>query len=289
MTEQLGHRHVLDNGEVALLNAFGDDKLIADTARVSYRKGTKQTSTDAQLIRYLMRHGHTSPFEHASVRLYLKAPLFVIQQLLRQRTFKFNQASARYSEMCEDVYLPLKEHITGQDAKNKQARTDSQVEQSERALDLFSNSSYESISDYQMLLSLGVARELARNVIPHGTYSEIIVTADIHNLMKFLKSRLHVHAQYEIRVYAEAILEMVAPLFPDTFSAWEDCVRDSTTISGTAINAIKYMNTLIFRDGYIYRDAIEETANRIDWVSKSEKEEWKQWATSLFPEEQTNG
>src|SRR5581483_12189722 len=91
----LAHRWILDKGEIALLGFFGDDKLIADTARVSYRKGTQQTSTDKQLIRYLMRNKHTSPFEHACVRFYVKAPLFVIQQLLRHRTFKFNQASAR--------------------------------------------------------------------------------------------------------------------------------------------------------------------------------------------------
>lgn len=278
--EHINHAWILDKGEVALLAVFGDDKLIADTARVSYRKGTKQVSSNKQLIRYLMRNKHTSPFEHASVRFYVKAPLFVIQQLLRHRTFKFNQASARYSEMLNEAYLPLPEHITTQDPKNRQARTDSKIGEAIETSIQMKDGQDLAFKDYSDFLSKGVARELARINVPHGTYSELIVTADIHNLLHFLALRAHPHAQYEMRVFAEAMKDMVKGLFSETFEAWEDCVVNSFTLTGKMQEVLTDTIQSYKNGNSSWPETVEETAGRYSWVSKSEKDQFTSWCVN---------
>jgi thymidylate synthase (FAD) len=286
--ENLAHKWILDKGECALLGYFGDDKMIADTARVSYRKGTKQTSTDKQLIRYLVRNKHTSPLEHATLRFYIKAPLFVVQQLLRHRTFKFNQASARYSEMLNEAYVPLPEHVTSQDAKNKQARTDTKVEHNLDIVEHMNANSSEAFKEYNYYLGSGVARELARINVPHGTYSELIVTCDLHNLLHFLALRLHPHAQYEIRVYAEAMYEFIKGLFPAAIEAWEDCILNSFTLTGTmqevlsaAINwygsACEKYNGETDEPLGLWPGAVQKAAEGASWASKSEKDQFITW------------
>lgn len=280
--EHLSHKWVLDKGEVALLGFFGNDKMIADTARVSYRKGTKQTSSDKQLIRYLIRNKHTSPLEHCCVRLYLKAPLFVIQQLLRHRTFKFNQASARYSEMLNEAYLPLPEHVTTQDAKNKQARTEDQVVNANDLVRRMEKEHGDVFDSYNHYLEDGVARELARINLPHGTYSEIIVTADLHNLLHFLALRLHPHAQYEIRVYAEAILEFIKGLFPDAVEAWEDCILNSFTLTGQMQDCLNSVFHYYAICEYTVADAIRAAADAVSWGSKTERTQFEVWATKVM-------
>lgn len=277
--EHIAHSWILDKGEVALLGFFGDDKLIADTARVSYRKGTKQQSDEKQLIRYLLRNKHTSPFEHACLRFYIKAPLFVIQQLLRHRTFKFNQCSARYSEMLDEAYEPLPEHITTQDAKNKQVRTDQRVKEAHNDASLIEVHNKKTFELYHDLLQDGVAREIARTVVPHGAYSEIIITCDLHNFMHFLALRLNPHAQYEIRIYAEAMKDMAKGLFPATFEAWEDCVLNSFTLTGRMQEALAMAIDIactVTDWSTAYRDAAE----RIHWVSKSEKDQFINWCST---------
>jgi thymidylate synthase (FAD) len=282
--EHVAHKWLLDKGEVALLGFFGDDKMIADTARVSYRKGTKQTSTDKQLIRYLVRNRHTSPIEHATLRFYVKAPLFVIQQLLRHRTFKFNQASARYSEMLNEAYVPLPEHVTTQDAKNKQARTDTKLANAQSIVSQIEDGQEWAFKDYGSFLNQGVARELARINVPHGTYSELIMTCDLHNLLHFLALRLNPHAQYEIRVFAEAILDMIKGLFPAVVEAWEDCVLNSFTITSQMADALAYtVSHLITGPTYDTHDeaihaAIARAAAMTEWPSNSEKDQFLAWA-----------
>jgi len=278
--ESIGHRWVLDKGECSLLGVFGDDKMIADTARVSYRKGTKQTSTDKQLIRYLVRNKHTSPLEHATLRFYIKAPLFVIQQLLRHRTFKFNQSSARYSEMLNEAYVPLPEHITTQDAKNKQARTEDKISEAQYVASHMAGESDNSFENYQHYLKEGVARELARINVPHGTYSELIVTCDLHNLLHFLALRLNPHAQYEIRVYAEAMLDMIKGFFPATIEAWEDCSLKSFTATGTMQEALSLAISHV-QSGIDWSEAVSVAADSTGWVSKSEKDQFIGWALTL--------
>lgn len=280
--EHIAHRWVLDKGEVALISVFGDDQLIADTARVSYRKGTKQVSSDKQLIRYLLRNKHTSPFEHACARFYIKAPLFVVQQLLRHRTFKFNQSSARYSEMLNEAYVPAPEHVTTQDAKNRQARTDEKVKHAHHVSEQMRDGQEWAFKDYSSFLDQGVARELARINLPHGTYSELIVTADIHNLMHFLALRLHPHAQYEIRVFAEAMKDMVKGVFPHTFEAWEDCVLNSFILTGKMQEVLgdlisSYKSSSLDNT---WLSCLQETCSRYEWVSKSEKDQFMSWCSS---------
>jgi thymidylate synthase (FAD) len=288
----LNREYCLDKGEVALLAVFGDDALIADTARVSYRKGTKQTSSDAQLIRYLIRNEHTSPLEHASVRLYIKAPLFVIQQMLRHRTFKVNQSSARYSQMLDEAYLPLPEDVTTQDAKNKQARTSTTVTNAQDIVKRMEREQSNAFNSYNSYLQEGVAREVARINVPHGTYSELIVTADLHNFLHFLRLRLHPHAQYEIRVYAEAMMRMVEPLFPAVFSAWKDCRLNSFTLTGHMQEVLSLFldNWGIDRENYgftsertgvsyapSFETVLKETCNRATWASQTERAQFEQW------------
>lgn len=288
--DNIAHTWVLNKGECALMAVFGDDKMIADTARVSYRKGTKQVSTDAGLIRYLMRNKHTGPFEHCLARFYIKAPLFVIQQLLRHRTFKFNQASARYSEMLNEAYLPQAEHVTTQDAKNKQARTETVVANNQDIVRHMEREQSNAFNSYNCYLEAGVAREIARIDVPHGTYSEIIVTADIHNLMHFLNLRLHPHAQYEIRVFAEAMHDMVAPLFPATFAAFKDCVLDSFTLTGQMKAALAmFMDDLVGMQDqspegppYSAEEHIADVAKAIGWHSKSEKDQFTTWLAGIL-------
>ncbi len=275
--ESLAHKWVLDKGEIALLGYFGSDEMIADTARVSYRKGTKQVSSDKQLIRYLVRNKHTSPLEHATLRFYVKAPLFVIQQLLRHRTFKFNQASARYSEMLNEAYVPLPEHVTTQDAKNKQARTDTKISTAANVVRDIEEGQQNAFNDYNSYLKDGVARELARINIPHGTYSELIMTCDLHNLLHFLALRLNPHAQYEIRVYAEAMLEFIRGLFPAVIEAWEDCSLNAFILTGQMQEALSaaigYMSS-----GIGWDESVRVAAEQHGWVSKSEKAQFEQWA-----------
>lgn len=289
----LAHRWVLDKGEVALLAVFGDDKMIADTARVSYRKGTKQTSTDRQLIRYLMRNRHTGPFEHVGVRLYLKAPLFVLQQLLRHRTFRFNQVSGRYSEMLSEAYVPLPEHVTTQDNKNKQARTSTQVDTPGEIVGRIETSHEEAFGDYRWFLENGVARELARVNLPHGTYSEIIVTADLHNLLHFLSLRLNPHAQYEIRVAAEAIHDFIKGVFPAAVEAWEDCELNSFKLTGQMQEAmLVFIKNLTDYEGAYsaaeadcnWQCALNDALKSVLWISTSEKDQFVHWCvTKLKP------
>jgi len=276
--EHLAHAWCLDKGECALLGYFGDDKLIADTARVSYRKGTKQTSTDKQLIRYLIRNKHTSPLEHATVRFYVCAPLFVIQQLLRHRTFKFNQASARYSEMLNESYVPLPEHITTQDAKSKQARTDTKVPCAQQIASIMTSESEQAFKMYNSYLKDGVAREIARINVPHGAYSELIMTCDLHNLLHFLALRLHPHAQYEIRVYAEAMYDFIKGLFPAVVEAWEDCTLKAFTVSGQMQECLAMAISKYTCMPWL--QAVTEAAEQSSWTSKSEKAEFEVWALS---------
>lgn len=283
--EHINHAWVLDKGEVGLLGVFGDDKMVADTARVSYRKGTKQTSTDKQLIRYLVRNKHTSPLEHATLRFYIKAPLFVIQQLLRHRTFKFNQSSARYSEMLNEAYLPLPEHITTQDAKNKQARTEDTISKAHEMSAIMESEHEDAFANYKGYLTEGVAREIARINLPHGTYSELIVTCDLHNLMHFLALRLNPHAQYEIRVYADAMLDMIKGFFPACIEAWEDCSLNSFTLTQTMKQALAIFTVAYAEQGLTpqgYEAAIDIAITTTHWVSKSEADQFKSFLRELY-------
>lgn len=219
---------VLDHGFVRLVEHMGGDLSVVRAARVSYdaawRAGDNEGS-DRRLINYLMRNRHTTPFESVEFMFEVKAPIFVFRQWHRHRTWSFNELSARYRELPEEFYVPKPEHIGTQSRSNKQMREFGalQDDQAVYAAEDIEKSCKESFSEYRILLERGVPRELARSVLPVATYSHMFAKIDLHNLFHFLSLRLHEHAQYEIRVYAEAIVELIRPVVPVALAAWESC------------------------------------------------------------------
>lgn len=214
---------VLDHGLIRLIDSMGSDLSIVRNARVSYdaewRAGEDQGS-DHRLINYLYANGHNTPFESVTVTIEVKAPIFVFRQWHRHRTQSYNELSARYKELPEEFYIPEIEQITTQSTDNKQMRTDEINPHAEQIREYMNYSNQMSFNYYHELLELGCPRELARSVLPVGTYSHMFATANLHNWFKFLGERLHPHAQYEIRVYAEALLEILEGITPVAVAAF---------------------------------------------------------------------
>ena len=216
---------VLDHGHVRLVESMGSDLSIVRNARVSYDaewRAGDDDGKDAKLLHYLLKNKHTSPFESCVFTFDVKAPIFVFRQWHRHRTWSFNEISARYSELPEEFYVPELAQITTQSASNKQMRTDEQHRDAEGVADIIRSSSKASFGHYHTLILNGCPRELARSVLPVGTYSHMFGTVDLHNLFHFLKLRLHSHAQYEIRVYAEAMLKLIEPIVPISTAAFRE-------------------------------------------------------------------
>lgn len=222
-------RKVLDHGHVRLVESMGSDLSIVRNARVSYdaewRSGEDE-GKDAKLLNYLLKNKHTSPFESCVFTFDVKAPIFVFRQWHRHRTWSFNEISARYAELPEEYYVPEPEQITTQSASNKQMRTDKQHSEAASYASMINACNKNAFSNYKMMIDNGVPRELARSVLPVGTYSHMFATVDLHNLFHFLKLRLHSHAQYEIRVYAEAMLELIEPIVPISTAAFKEHILD---------------------------------------------------------------
>lgn len=216
---------VLDHGLVRLVDHMGNDLSIVRAARVSYdadwRTGD-DAGKDEKLIAYLMKNHHTSPFEAVTFTFEVKAPLFVFRQWHRHRTWSYNEVSARYSELPEEFYVPELSDITTQSTSNKQMRTDAQHPQAVLMQSYMRKSMMDAFALYKELLAQGCPRELARSVLPTSTYSRMFATVDLHNLFHFLRLRLHEHAQKEIRVYAEAMLELVEPIVPYAVAAFKE-------------------------------------------------------------------
>jgi len=218
-------KQVLDHGLVRLVDHMGDDLSIVRAARVSYdadwRTG-EDDGKDGKLIAYLMKNHHTSPFEAVTFTFEVKAPLFVFRQWHRHRTWSYNEVSARYSELPEEFYVPELHDITEQSTSNKQMRTNAQHPQAMLMQSYMRKSMLDAFALYKELLAQGCPRELARGVLPTSTYSRMFATVDLHNLFHFLRLRLHEHAQKEIRVYAEAMLELVEPIVPYAVAAFKE-------------------------------------------------------------------
>lgn len=208
---------VLNRGHVRLVGHMGSDLDIVRNARVSYdadwRTG-EDDGKDAKLIDYLVKNHHTSPLESVTFTFDVKAPIFVFRQWHRHRTWSFNEVSARYSELPEEFYVPKLAHITTQSTDNKQMRTSKEHPHSMSIANSIQATCEYAFLAYRSMLDAGCPRELARGVLPVNTYSHMFATVDLHNLAHFLKLRLHEHAQYEIRVYAEAMLELIEPIVP---------------------------------------------------------------------------
>jgi len=216
---------LLDHGFVGLVDHMGNDLSIVRNARISYdgwREPGEDTKGDANLIKYLYNNGHSTPFEAVVFTFDVKAPIFVIRQWQRHRTQSYNELSARYRELPEEFYIPDCLQITTQSTDNKQVRTDNiHPEASRYRMDMI-NANAASFSVYKDLIAGGCPRELAREVLPLGTYSHMFATVNLNNLFKFLGERLHPHAQYEIRVYAEAILEIISDIVPVAVDAFNN-------------------------------------------------------------------
>lgn len=231
----------LDKGFVRLVDSMGDDSSIVQAARVSYGAGTKTKRQDRELIRYLMRHRHTSPFEMVEFKFHVKLPIFVARQWIRHRTASVNEYSGRYSEMKDDFYIPEPEQVRIQSTYNRQARGDEHiaVDETNKILETLKNSQSKLFAEYQDFLSVHLARELARINLPLATYTEWYWKIDLHNLFHFLKLRLDPKAQYEIRVYGEAISQLIKPIVPLAFEAFEDFILNSISFSAQELSALK--------------------------------------------------
>ena len=215
----------LDKGFVRLVDSMGGDDAIVQAARVSYGQGTSRVSQDRGLIRYLMRNRHTTPFEMVEFKFHCKMPIFVARQWVRHRTANINEYSLRYSEARDEFYTPDPEHIQFQSALNKQGRMgDVPAEMKQKVLDYFNEISERSFAMYTELNEAGVARELARAILPVNLYTEWYWKNDLHNLLHFVGLRSDSHAQYEIRVFSDAMAESVKAVAPFAWEAYQDYV-----------------------------------------------------------------
>jgi len=215
----------LDKGFVRLVDSMGGDDAIVQSARVSYGQGTSKVSQDRGLIRYLMRHRHTTPFEMVEFKFHCKMPIFVARQWVRHRTANINEYSLRYSEARDEFYYPDPEHIQFQSTLNKQGRLgEVPGELKQKVLDYFKENSERSFAMYSELNEAGVARELVRSLLPVNLYTEWYWKNDLHNLLHFIGLRSDSHAQYEIRVFSDAMAESVKKVAPFAWEAYQDYV-----------------------------------------------------------------
>lgn len=243
---------VLDKGFIRVIDYMGDDAAIVQAARVSYGRGTKQVSSDRGLINYLMRMRHTSPFEMCELKLHVKLPIFVARQWIRHRTASVNEYSARYSVLDDEFYLPAPEHLATQSTTNRQGRAETLDEPAAAAaLAAIETNAAEAYARYVALLNeggkpldpgrTGLARELARMVLPLNTYTQWYWKIDLHNLLHFVALRADPHAQYEIRAYAEVLLDIVRRWVPLTCEAFVDYRLEGATLSAKALAVVRRM------------------------------------------------
>ena len=243
---------VLDQGFIRVIDYMGDDAAIVQAARVSYGRGTKQTSNDRGLINYLMRHRHTSPFEMCEIKLHVKLPIFIARQWIRHRTANVNEYSARYSVLEEAFYKPAPEHLAAQSQTNRQGRAE--VLEGAEASEALERIGAHSSASYGLYLDLlnedragetgdpakkGLARELARMTLPLNTYTEWYWKIDLHNLLHFSALRADSHAQYEIRAYAEVLLDVLKRWVPLTYDAFIDYRHEGAELSAKALSVVR--------------------------------------------------
>ena len=243
---------VLDRGFVRVIDYMGNDSAIVQAARVSYGKGTKKVSEDAGLIKYLMRHSHSTPFEMCEIKLHVKLPIFIARQWVRHRTANINEYSARYSILDNEFYIPDKNHLGAQASSNRQGR-DAVLSGKEATdvLEILKNDAAQVYQNYEKMMNIdkkgntlnsenvGLARELARMNLSLNYYTQWYWKIDLHNLLHFLRLRADTHAQLEIREYADVILKVVEKWVPETYNAFIEYQMNGVKLSATAWNAIK--------------------------------------------------
>ena len=226
---------ILDHGFIRVVDYMGNDNSIVQAARVSYGKGTKKVNTDTGLIKYLMRHWHSTPFEMCEIKYHVKLPIFIARQWIRHRTANVNEYSARYSILDKEFYLPSKENLAAQSISNRQGRGDViDGNQAEKVLGLLKDDAERTYKNYEEMLNqrydgsiidedkIGLARELARMNLTLNTYTQWYWKTDLLNLMNFLRLRADHHAQYEIRAYADIMLDTLKRWVPTTYEAFMD-------------------------------------------------------------------
>jgi thymidylate synthase (FAD) len=270
---------VLDHGFVRVIDYMGDDAAIVQAARVSYGRGTKKVSDDAGLINYLLRHRHTTPFEMCEIKYHVKLPIFVARQWIRHRTANVNEYSARYSMLDREFYIPAPDQLAAQSQANRQGRGDVlEGEEAARVLALLQDDATTIYDHYVEMLNededgnvvdesrSGLARELARMNLTLNTYTQWYWKIDLHNLMHFLSLRADAHAQYEIRVYADAMLESFKRWVPITYDAFSQYRIGATELSAAAMDVVKKL---------LAGDAVTQE------TSAMSKREWRELMESL--------
>ncbi|WP_439549116.1 FAD-dependent thymidylate synthase [Falsiroseomonas sp.] len=270
---------VLDHGFVRVIDYMGDDAAIVQAARVSYGRGTRAANEDKGLIRYLMRHRHSTPFEMCEIKFHVKLPIFVARQWIRHRTANVNEYSARYSILDREFYIPAPEHLAAQSAMNRQGRGDVlQGEEAARVLELLREDATRNYDHYIEMLNedeggqpadpgrQGLARELARMNLTLNAYTQWYWKTDLHNLFHFLSLRADAHAQYEIRVYAEAMMTMAEAWVPIAAGAFRDYRLGAVTLSAQMLGILRRM---------LAGEAVEQAGSGLS------KREWRELMETL--------
>ena len=271
---------VLDHGFIRVIDYMGDDSSIVQSARVSYGKGTKKVSTDEGLIRYLMRHWHSTPFEMCEIKYHVKLPIFIARQWIRHRTANVNEYSARYSILDKEFYIPAKEQLSAQATNNRQGRGDLITgEQADEVLKILKDDAVRTYDNYEKMLNerfdgtiidekkSGLARELARMNLTLNSYTQWYWKTDLLNLMNFLFLRADSHAQYEIRVYAEKMLDTVKKWVPITHAAFLDYRVGAAHLSSKGLKIVKSMingNKISYEDSGLSKREWNELMEVID-------------------------
>jgi thymidylate synthase (FAD) len=271
---------VLDHGFIRVIDYMGDDSSIVQSARVSYGKGTKKVSTDEGLIRYLMRHWHSTPFEMCEIKYHVKLPIFIARQWIRHRTANVNEYSARYSILDKEFYIPAKEQLSAQATNNRQGRGDLITgEQADEVLKILKDDAVRTYENYEKMLNerfdgtiidekkSGLARELARMNLTLNSYTQWYWKTDLLNLMNFLFLRGDSHAQYEIRVYAEKMLDTVKKWVPITHAAFLDYRVGAAHLSSKGLKIVKLMingNKIIYEDSGLSKREWNELMEKLD-------------------------
>lgn len=246
---------ILDHGFIRVIDYMGDDNSIVQAARVSYGRGTKKTSQDQGLINYLMRHRHTTPFEMCDIKFHIKLPIFIARQWIRHRTASVNEYSARYSILSNEFYVPEKINLSPQSKTNKQGRSEANLPdiEADKILAILQNDAENCYRHYVEMMNedeegniidennTGITRELARMNLTLNHYTEWYWKINLHNLLHFLALRADSHAQYEIRIYAQAMLDIVKAWVPYTYEAFAEYNINGVQLSSTAIEIIRKM------------------------------------------------
>ena len=269
---------VLDHGFVRVIDYMGDDSSVVQSARVSYGKGTKKISNDKGLIKYLMRHRHSTPFEMCEIKFHIKLPIFIARQWIRHRTANVNEYSARYSILDKEFYIPSAENLAAQSQINNQGRGDALTDdEASNVIQILKNDAEQTYANYEMLLNenssggvldegkSGIARELARMNLTLNTYTQWYWKIDLNNLLHFLALRADEHAQYEIRVYADVMLDLVKKWVPLTYEAFEDYRMGGTELSA---KEIKLMRKLLKGEKVSFE---EEGLSKREWSELKKK------------------